>query len=194
MASMHTGPAAAAATSWPQAPRLPLLPIRHCCGRVLTDLVLAAHIPHGEADVLVFHSLHVEACRGRAGGKARHGEAAWSEDGRRAPASCGDGGFKRQRAALALPAAPRGHCCSCTASRWPMGPPRCCGHRSGHAPMVGMVVTISPSFSLYKMVVLPAASRPTCTAARSRGVLSGQAGRAGLLRAPGRIVEPRAPP
>ena len=29
------------------------------------------------------------------------------------------------------------------------------------APMVGMVVTISPSFSLYRMVVLPAASSPT---------------------------------
>jgi hypothetical protein len=29
-------------------------------------------------------------------------------------------------------------------------------------PIVGMVVTISPSFNLYKMVVLPAASRPTC--------------------------------
>ena len=28
-------------------------------------------------------------------------------------------------------------------------------------PMVGMVVTISPSLSLYRMVVLPAASRPT---------------------------------
>lgn len=27
--------------------------------------------------------------------------------------------------------------------------------------MVGMVVTISPSFSLYRIVVLPAASRPT---------------------------------
>lgn len=28
-------------------------------------------------------------------------------------------------------------------------------------PMVGMVVTISPSFNLYKMVVFPAASSPT---------------------------------
>ena len=28
-------------------------------------------------------------------------------------------------------------------------------------PMVGMVVTISPSLSLYRMVVFPAASRPT---------------------------------
>lgn len=28
-------------------------------------------------------------------------------------------------------------------------------------PMVGIVVTISPSLSLYRMVVLPAASRPT---------------------------------
>ena len=28
-------------------------------------------------------------------------------------------------------------------------------------PMVGMVVTISPSLSLYRIVVLPAASRPT---------------------------------
>ena len=28
-------------------------------------------------------------------------------------------------------------------------------------PIVGMVVTISPSLSLYNMVVLPAASRPT---------------------------------
>lgn len=27
--------------------------------------------------------------------------------------------------------------------------------------MVGMVVTISPNFSLYRMVVLPAASNPT---------------------------------
>ena len=27
--------------------------------------------------------------------------------------------------------------------------------------MVGIVVTISPSFSLYRMVVFPAASRPT---------------------------------
>ena len=29
------------------------------------------------------------------------------------------------------------------------------------APIVGMVVTISPSLSLYRMVVFPAASRPT---------------------------------
>jgi hypothetical protein len=28
-------------------------------------------------------------------------------------------------------------------------------------PIVGIVVTISPSFNLYRMVVLPAASRPT---------------------------------
>ena len=33
--------------------------------------------------------------------------------------------------------------------------------RFSHLPMVGIVVTISPSFSLYRMVVLPAASRPT---------------------------------
>lgn len=30
-----------------------------------------------------------------------------------------------------------------------------------YSPIVGIVVTISPSLSLYKMVVLPAASRPT---------------------------------
>ena len=30
-----------------------------------------------------------------------------------------------------------------------------------HLPMVGMVVTISPSFNLYRIVVLPAASSPT---------------------------------
>lgn len=30
-----------------------------------------------------------------------------------------------------------------------------------HLPMVGIVVTISPSFSLYRIVVFPAASRPT---------------------------------
>lgn len=33
-------------------------------------------------------------------------------------------------------------------------------------PMVGMVVTISPNFSLYRIVVLPAASKPT---AKERG-------------------------
>jgi len=36
---------------------------------------------------------------------------------------------------------------------------RTCG--SIFLPMVGMVVTISPSFNLYRIVVLPAASRPT---------------------------------
>lgn len=30
-----------------------------------------------------------------------------------------------------------------------------------YSPIVGMVVTISPNFSLYRMVVLPAASSPT---------------------------------
>ena len=30
-----------------------------------------------------------------------------------------------------------------------------------HIPIVGIVVTISPSLSLYKIVVFPAASRPT---------------------------------
>jgi len=35
------------------------------------------------------------------------------------------------------------------------------GEADEGSPMVGMVVTISPSFNLYKMVVLPAASRPT---------------------------------
>ena len=34
-------------------------------------------------------------------------------------------------------------------------------HKFKFLPIVGMVVTISPSFNLYKMVVLPAASRPT---------------------------------
>lgn len=40
------------------------------------------------------------------------------------------------------------------------------------SPMVGMVVTISPSFSLYKMVVFPAASNPT--AGKQRGLNTSQ--------------------
>jgi hypothetical protein len=40
---------------------------------------------------------------------------------------------------------------------------RHCYEAKQSAPMVGMVVTISPNFSLYRMVVLPAASSPTCT-------------------------------
>ena len=32
---------------------------------------------------------------------------------------------------------------------------------SSSLPIVGMVVTISPSFNLYRIVVLPAASKPT---------------------------------
>jgi hypothetical protein len=35
------------------------------------------------------------------------------------------------------------------------------GQQGQRSPMVGMVVTISPSLSLYRMVVLPAASSPT---------------------------------
>lgn len=34
-------------------------------------------------------------------------------------------------------------------------------NRVKHLPMVGIVVTISPSLSLYKIVVFPAASSPT---------------------------------
>ena len=63
------------------------------------DLVLAANVPHREADVLVLDRLDVEA---------------YAVSGRRR-----------------------------------------------RLPMVGIVVTISPSLSLYRIVVLPAASRPT---------------------------------
>lgn len=35
------------------------------------------------------------------------------------------------------------------------------GVKVRHPPIVGIVVTISPSFNLYRMVVFPAASRPT---------------------------------
>lgn len=35
------------------------------------------------------------------------------------------------------------------------------GKIKSNRPIVGMVVTISPSFSLYRMVVFPAASKPT---------------------------------
>lgn len=38
---------------------------------------------------------------------------------------------------------------------------------SQRLPIVGIVVTISPNFSLYKIVVLPAASNPTCTQKQS---------------------------
>ena len=37
------------------------------------------------------------------------------------------------------------------------------GLNKKNLPIVGMVVTISPSFSLYNIVVFPAASRPTET-------------------------------
>lgn len=47
------------------------------------------------------------------------------------------------------------------------------------SPMVGIVVTISPSFSLYRMVVLPAASSPTCRA-NGRGTLNRRLNRATL--------------
>lgn len=40
--------------------------------------------------------------------------------------------------------------------------------RHRHVPMVGMVVTISPSFSLYRMVVLPAAAPPRQVSATHR--------------------------
>jgi hypothetical protein len=38
-----------------------------------SDLVLASDIPHGEADVLIFHCFHVETCRekGRKGVRTR---------------------------------------------------------------------------------------------------------------------------
>ena len=73
------------------------------------DLVLAADVPHGEANVLVLDRLDVEALN-----------------------------VKSVLRSLFI-----------------------CFMKTPHLPMVGIVVTISPSFSLYRMVVLPAASSPT---------------------------------
>ena len=56
-------------------------------------------------------------------------------------------------------------------------------------PIVGIVVTISPSLSLYKMVVLPAASRPTCARSSRRRVASRQSHT--LASRIGRITRPR---
>ena len=43
----------------------------------------------------------------------------------------------------------------------------CLEDRNRSSPIVGIVVTISPSFNLYKIVVFPAASRPTGNIAKS---------------------------
>ena len=56
---------------------------------------------------------------------------------------------------------PRARCCSSRGGRCLRLRRRGRGEGLRGAPMVGIVVTISPSFSLYRMVVLPAASRPT---------------------------------
>ena len=76
------------------------------------DLVLAADVPHGEADVLVLDGLYVESFKTNIN--------YWS--------LLDTYFFKKLKPRL---------------------------------PMVGIVVTISPSFSLYRMVVFPAASSPT---------------------------------
>lgn len=116
-------------------------------------LVLASHIPHGEADVLVLHRLHVEACR-KAGPQAGAWAAAASNGGGRQA-----GGDRRPgRPAIVVPTA-----LEHTGQQ----------QGTGSSPMVGMVVTISPSFSLYRMVVLPAASRPTCGGGQGEGVGAG---------------------
>ena len=50
--------------------------------------------------------------------------------------------------------------------------------------MVGMVVTISPSFNLYKMVVLPAASSPTYRAIHLSELPAPPPGRGHTMRIP----------
>lgn len=92
-----------------------------------TNLVLATHIPHGEADVLVLHGLHIETCFLKEREKKRE--------------------RKKKLSALGVKELSDG------SSRG--------GKLFPHTPIVGMVVTISPSLSLYRMVVFPAASRPT---------------------------------
>lgn len=69
-----------------------------------TDLVLAAHVPHGEADVLVLHCLYIET---------------W---------------IKSKQKELQKPDE--------------LIDTLCCNEFFAHTPIVGMVVTISPSFSL----------------------------------------------
>ena len=156
------------------APSLPLPPplLPHACW-VLTDRPTLSWPPTSHTVKLMFLYSTVSTLKpaGRQGGRGkkagRGGRSGGGRSGRR-PA----GWRMVQAAAAALPrpaGCTRGPCCAALPVCWSVGPPGARGHRPSHAPMVGMVVTISPSFSLYKMVVLPAASRPTCTAARGQG-------------------------
>ena len=114
-------------------------------------LVLATDIPHGERDVLVLDGLDVEACgRSRTERRGR-GQSSAPVRPRRRFETCDErrGKFGRRISSASLDA----------------GDGSSCG---GYLPMVGMVVTISPSLSLYRMVVLPAASRPTWVDERKR--------------------------
>lgn len=74
-----------------------------------TDLVLATHVPHGEADVLVLHCLYIET---------------WIKSKRRRDTQAG----QTQRQVVV--------------------PNTISNEFLPHTPIVGMVVTISPSFSL----------------------------------------------
>ena len=114
-------------------------------------LVLATDIPHGERNVLVLDGLDVETCgRSRTGRRGR-GQSSAPVRPRRRFETCDErrGKFGRRISSASLDA----------------GDGSSCG---GDLPMVGMVVTISPSLSLYRMVVLPAASRPTWVDERKR--------------------------
>lgn len=96
-------------TASPETPTLGVLEVMPPEG---PDLVLPTHIPHGEADVLVLHRLHVEPC----------GERQRRETEARGAASPFEGAL--------------------------MGSGLCSVPPQPHPPMVGMVVTISPSLSL----------------------------------------------
>ena len=106
-------------------------------------LVLATDIPHGERNVLVLDGLDVKTCR--SGGSWGHGQSS---------ALC-----QFDATSLRTCDARRGK----FARRISSAARNAIGGSQGvsYLPMVGIVVTISPSLSLYRMVVLPAASRPT---------------------------------
>lgn len=111
-----------------------------------TDLILAADIPHSKANILVLHSLHIESFRHTAPHQFHNILHMYNQIQQQT--SC------KQK--------------NCSLCRQSPNPEQHSAHSWAkiigwhELPTVGMVVIISPSFSLYRMVVLPAASSPTC--------------------------------
>lgn len=135
------------------------------------DFVLTTNIPNCETDILILYRFYIKTCMWKEEKitiKLGHYRHKFNPHTKKQSRSCEHGNVEMRRKELCATWCTRSNCeknvknqDSKHCQKQITDVKKKKKNMSSAVPIVGMVVTISPSLSLYRMVVLPAASRPT---------------------------------